>query len=42
MEVFRKSQYTYVVWIAGASYDLSGEWDEVSVAKFIKEMEREE
>ena len=36
MEVFRKSEYGYTVWIGNASYELTGEWDVEAVVRFIK------
>lgn len=41
MEVFRKSEYTYTIWVGNVSYDLTGEWDVEAVARFIKKMEEE-
>lgn len=42
MEVFRKNEYSYTVWIGNVSYDLTGEWDAKAVAEFIKELTKEE
>lgn len=41
MEIFRKDEYCYTIWVGNTSYELTGEWDVEAVARFIKKMEEE-
>ena len=42
MDIYRKNEYEYVLFIGFDRYELTGEWSAKAVAEFIKELTKEE